>query len=100
MLGCERLMMMSRQNHVSLGACILLYSLAVVSAAEPVDIGSRCALFVDDCPEIYADQVDGMVRWQGSSDVSGPVGTPVRLRFVLKDVSCCRTRTSIRFNSE
>ena len=41
------LMTMSRQANVFLTAFILLSSLTVLSAAEPIDIGSRRELFVD-----------------------------------------------------
>ena len=39
---------MRRQDHASLAAFVLLSSFAALSAAEPVDIGSRRELFVDD----------------------------------------------------
>jgi hypothetical protein len=38
-----------------------------------------------DCPEIYSDQIEQAVSWQGGSDVSRLAGQPVRLRFALKD---------------
>ncbi len=38
-----------------------------------------------DCHEIYGDQIERVVAWKGSSDLGKLAGTPVRLRFVLKD---------------
>ena len=38
-----------------------------------------------DCPEIFGDSIDRVVSWKGGHDVGRLAGTPVRLRFVLKD---------------
>ena len=38
-----------------------------------------------DCPEIYGDAIEQVVRWEGGSDVGKLAGKPIRLRFVLKD---------------
>lgn len=38
-----------------------------------------------DCDELFGDTVDRPVSWKGSTDVSSLAGTPIRLRFVLKD---------------
>jgi len=38
-----------------------------------------------DCDEMFGDAVDRAVSWKGSGDVAKLAGTPVRLRFVLKD---------------
>ncbi|HOF41741.1 MAG TPA: hypothetical protein PLD73_16855, partial [Candidatus Hydrogenedentes bacterium] len=40
---------------------------------------------LDDCDELIGDQIDRVVTWKGSGDVSALVGTPIRLRFVMKD---------------
>ena len=40
---------------------------------------------IDNCPPIYGDSVDEVVKWKGGSDVSALAGKPVRLRFRLKD---------------
>ena len=40
---------------------------------------------LDNCPEMFADEIEGEVAWEGGSDVSGLVGKPVRLRFRLND---------------
>ncbi len=38
-----------------------------------------------DCPEIYGDEIERVVKWKGAADLSKLAGSPVRLRFVLKD---------------
>ena len=38
-----------------------------------------------DCPEIYGDFIEHVVRWEDGADVSSLAGRPVRLRFVLHD---------------
>jgi hypothetical protein len=38
-----------------------------------------------DCDEVFGDTVDRTVSFKGSADVSRLAGTPVKLRFVLKD---------------
>lgn len=38
-----------------------------------------------DCPEIFGDQIEHVVRWKGESDLAALSGTPVRLRFVMRD---------------
>ena len=40
---------------------------------------------LDDCPEIYGDDLERTVRWEGGGDVSALAGRPVRMRMVLKD---------------
>ncbi len=40
---------------------------------------------LDDCPEIFGDEIEGVVRWENGTDVSTLAGTPVRLRCVMKD---------------
>lgn len=40
---------------------------------------------LDDCPEIYGDQIEQAVAWGGNTDIGRLAGQPVRLRFVLKD---------------
>ena len=46
-----------------------------------------------DCPEIFGDHIERVVNWKAGSDVSRLAGTPVRLRFVMKDADLY----SIRF---
>jgi len=38
-----------------------------------------------ECPEIFGDKIDDVVRWRSGADVSALTGKPVRLRFALKD---------------
>jgi hypothetical protein len=38
-----------------------------------------------DAREMIGDEIDGVVRWKGTSDVSRLAGQVVRLRFVMKD---------------
>ncbi len=40
---------------------------------------------LDDCPEIYGDAIEEVVRWRTGGDVSGFSNRPVRLRFALSD---------------
>jgi hypothetical protein len=40
---------------------------------------------LEDCLEHYGDSVDQSVAWSGGADLSAIAGTPVCLRFVLKD---------------
>ena len=40
---------------------------------------------LEECPEIFGDEIDGAVKWEGGGDLRSLVGQPVRLRFVLKD---------------
>lgn len=46
-----------------------------------------------NCPEIYGDEIEGVVTWKTGADVSKLAGRPIRLRFVLKDADLY----SIRF---
>ena len=40
---------------------------------------------MDDCPEMFGDEIDGTVRWSNGADVSALAGRAVRLRFSLAD---------------
>jgi hypothetical protein len=40
---------------------------------------------LDDCPEMFADEIEGPVAWEGEGDVSSLAGKPVRLRFWMND---------------
>jgi hypothetical protein len=48
---------------------------------------------LEDCHEIFGDQLERAVSWKADSDMSRLAGRPVRLRFVLKDADLY----SIRF---
>ena len=38
-----------------------------------------------DCPEIVGDEIERIVRWKGSENLSALGGKTIRLRFVMKD---------------
>ncbi len=40
---------------------------------------------LNDCPEMFADLIEGQVTWETGGDVSRLAGKPVRLRFALMD---------------
>ncbi len=40
---------------------------------------------IDDCDEVYGDELERAVSWNGATDVSALAGRPVRLRFALRD---------------
>ncbi|MBG89658.1 MAG: hypothetical protein CMO80_22545 [Verrucomicrobiales bacterium] len=41
---------------------------------------------LNDCLELIGDRIDQRVRWKNEPDVARLAGTPVQLRFVIKDV--------------
>ncbi|MCY2962087.1 MAG: hypothetical protein NT069_00280 [Planctomycetota bacterium] len=46
-----------------------------------------------DCPAIYGDAIEEVVKWKAGPDVSALAGKPIRLRFVMTDADLY----SIRF---
>ena len=40
---------------------------------------------LDDCPEIYGDEIAHTVAWRTGADLSPLAGQSVRLRFALSD---------------
>jgi len=40
---------------------------------------------MQNCPEIFGDKIDGIVRWRNGEDVSTLAGKPVRMRVRLRD---------------
>ena len=58
------------------------------AAGQPVP-----GLALADAPVIFGDEIERVVSWKGGSDVRQLAGTPVRLRFVMKDADLY----SIRF---
>jgi hypothetical protein len=40
---------------------------------------------LEDCPEIYGDEVERAVQWKQGTTLEELAGKPVRLRFVMKD---------------
>ena len=51
---------------------------------------------LDDCPEMFADEIDGKVVWKNERAVSGLSGKAVRLRFYLNDADIY----SFKFNND
>ena len=49
---------------------------------------------LDDCPEVFGDDLERVVTWKNGTDVSQLSGQPIRLRFLLKDADLY----SIRFS--
>ena len=49
------------------------------------EAGRAIRLHAGECPEIYGDELERLVRWNGTSDVSALAGKKVRLRVRLKD---------------
>ncbi|MHC4402510.1 MAG: glycoside hydrolase family protein [Planctomycetota bacterium] len=58
------------------GICVEIQS----ARGEPIE-----GFHLDDCAEIFGDALELAVQWTGGPDVSRLAGTPVRLRFVMKD---------------
>lgn len=40
---------------------------------------------LEDCDTMIGDEIAGIVRWRGGSDLSALAGRPLQLRFVIKD---------------
>jgi len=40
---------------------------------------------LDQCPEVFGDELERIVTWTGDVDLGSLAGQPVRLRFVLRD---------------
>ena len=40
---------------------------------------------LEDCPDIFGDEIEGVAKWTGGPDLSSLAGRPVRLRFAVKD---------------
>jgi hypothetical protein len=51
---------------------------------------------LEDCAEVFGDEIDRTVEWKDGSDVDALAGKTVRLRFVLKDADLY----SLKFRSE
>ena len=58
------------------------------------ELGAKIPGFaLADCPAIYGDAIDEVVKWNSGSDVHALAGKPIRLRFVMTDADLY----SIRF---
>jgi len=42
-------------------------------------------LELSHCPEIYGDEIEREVRWEGGADLTAAAGHPARFRFSIKD---------------
>ena len=42
---------------------------------------------LEECEEIYGDEIEGMVSWRGGPDLGRLSGRPVRLRFAMEDAN-------------
>ena len=51
---------------------------------------------VNDCDEIYGDELERVVTWKGSSDIGRLAGQTIRLRFELKDADLFSLQTRQR----
>ena len=51
---------------------------------------------LNDCPDVFGDEIERTVEWKGGSDVSKLAGQTVRLRFFLKDADLY----ALRFSSD
>ena len=40
---------------------------------------------MEDCPEIYGDEIERVVAWRTGSDLTSLAGRTVRLRIEMKD---------------
>jgi hypothetical protein len=75
---------------------VINYSSSVAGAirVEMLDIEGRPidGHKLSDSVEIYGDEIERVVAWQGGSDVSTLAGKPVRLRFAMKDADLYSVR--------
>jgi len=49
---------------------------------------------IEDMDPLFGDEIDGGVTWKGGCDLAGLAGTPVRLRFVMRDADLFALRFS------
>jgi len=52
-------------------------------------------LRLEDCPEIFGDELEVEVPWPRGSGLSGWAGLPVRLRFVMRDADLYSLRFAV-----
>jgi hypothetical protein len=76
---------------------VINYATSAVGSVQ-VEIQDAAGHAIDgfalaQCPEIFGDEIERVVSWEGGSDVSRLAGQPVRLRFAMKDADLY----SIRF---
>ena len=63
---------------------------------EMQDISGRAieGFTVNDCTEIFGDNIEHVVKFNGNPDISKLESIPIRIRFILKDADLY----SLRFN--
>jgi hypothetical protein len=52
------------------------------SDGNPID-----GFALTDCPEIFGDEIERVVKWKKGTDVTHLAGQPIRLRFMFKDAN-------------
>lgn len=71
------------------GELELNYSTSAVGSVrveiQDAEGGVQPGFAMDDCPEIFGDEIEGAVAWNGAPILSRLAGQPVKLRFALKD---------------
>lgn len=71
------------------GQLELNYSTSAVGAVEveiqDVNGVPQTGFSREEFAERYGDEIEGVVKWDGGSDLGALAGKPVRLRFILKD---------------
>ncbi len=60
----------------------------------------HAGLALEDMPELFGDELDAVVQWKSGSDLAKLAGTPVRLRFVLRDADVFSLRTEEQSSPE
>ena len=50
---------------------------------------------MDDCPDHFGDEIEGVVKWSSGVSLSTLAGSPVRVRFAFKDADLY----AFKFNS-
>ncbi|MGQ9731305.1 MAG: hypothetical protein ACUVX8_08500 [Candidatus Zipacnadales bacterium] len=80
------------------GACLLLnYETSAIGSlrveVQDSDGNAIPGYTLDDCQELYGDEIEGEVRWQGGN-LTALAGRAVRLRFVMVDADLYAFRFS------
>lgn len=72
------------------GACLVLNCATSAVGSIRVEIQNDSGLpmpgfSLEQCDEVFGDEIERVVTWNGRSNVGALAGKPVRLRFVMKD---------------
>ena len=80
----------------------LNYSTSAVGSVEveiqDVDAVPQAGFSRDQFAEHYGDEIEGVVEWDGGSDLGALAGKSVRLRFILKDADLYAFKHNTRQN--